>query len=187
MKKCTFIFPILVSLLMSSMYAAADGEAMPAACRDESDKPVAIYLVRHAEKVTGNADLRDPPLTAAGRERAKALARVLSAQPLQAIYSSDYQRTRETAVPVAAQQQVSLTLYDPRALADLAADLCHSTGVALVVGHSNTTPQLVALLGGDGGSAIDEASEFDRLYLVVRSGGQVSSFLMRYGDAVPAP
>ena len=34
----------------------------------------------------------------------------------------------------------------------------------LVVGHSNTTPPLVELFGGDAGPPIDEASEYDRLY-----------------------
>ena len=55
-------------------------------------------------------------------------------------------------------------------------------GSHLVVGHSNTVPELVALLGGDGGPPIDEAGEYDRLYVVtLTANGRVRSELRRYG------
>ena len=48
---------------------------------------------------------------------------------------------------------------------------------------SNTTPPLVELLGGDGGSPIVEASEYDRLYIVTTKEGEpVKSYLTRYGE-----
>ena len=56
-------------------------------------------------------------------------------------------------------------------------------GRYLVVGHSNTTPDLVNRLGGDPGATIDEESEFDRLYvLVLHPDGSVVTVLLRYGD-----
>ena len=55
-------------------------------------------------------------------------------------------------------------------------------GRHLVVGHSNTVPELVALLGGDGGPPIDEAGEYDRLYVVtLTANGRVRSELRHYG------
>jgi len=64
----------------------------------------------------------------------------------------------------------------------MAAKLKASSGRHLVVGHSNTTPQLVELLGGDGGTPIVEATEYDRLYVVTtQSGDAVKSYLTRYG------
>ena len=44
---------------------------------------------------------------------------------------------------------------------------------ALVVGHSNTTPELVDLLGGEGGPPIVEEWEYDRLYLLRVANGKV--------------
>ena len=52
----------------------------------------------------------------------------------------------------------------------------------LVAGHSNTTPKLVELLGGNPGPPIDEKTEYDRLYVVVLGAdGAVTTTLLRYG------
>lgn len=123
------------------------------------------YLVRHAEKeLTGE----DPALSAAGVERATALAERLKDVPLSAVYSTDTRRTRDTAADVIAQQQIPLVLYDGRALESFAEQLLQKNGHYLIVGHSNTTGELASALGGEGGSPIVEASEYDRLYIVKR-------------------
>jgi len=54
-------------------------------------------------------------------------------------------------------------LYDPRDLEGFAKRLLAENGHILVVGHSNTTPPLSALLGGPEGEPIVEATEYDRL------------------------
>ena len=55
--------------------------------------------------------------------------------------------------------------------------------IAFVVGHSNTTPALTELLGGDPGGPIEEKNEYDRLYIVSMSAeGRVSSTLLRFGE-----
>jgi broad specificity phosphatase PhoE len=152
-------------------------------CRTDATDPAAVtvvYLVRHAEKATTPPD--DPPLTPAGQARARALARLLADVPLAGVYASDYRRTRLTAAPTLERPGVSLTLYDPgpAGLRELAAGLAGRTGHYLVVGHSNTTPALVELLGGDPAGAIED-SEYDRLYLVtIVPGGPVSTVLLRY-------
>ncbi|MFC6978004.1 SixA phosphatase family protein [Microbulbifer taiwanensis] len=114
-----------------------------------------IYLVRHAEKVSGTDD-RNPPLTESGRARAQHLAYVLGEAGIEKIYSSDYARTRQTAEPLADKLNLQVESYDPRALGELAQQLRQISGRTLVVGHSNTTPQLVELLGGESGAPIEE-------------------------------
>lgn len=120
-------------------------------------------LVRHAEKVDASAD---PELTAAGHARAQSLARLLAKSDIDAVYSTDTIRTRDTARPVAERLGLEITIYDGRRLEDLAAELKAKGRRALVVGHSNTTPALVTLLGGDAGPPIPD-EEYDRLYFVV--------------------
>jgi len=102
-----------------------------------------IYLVRHAEKL---ADSKNPSLTTCGKERAEQLASLLSKVGVSAIYSTSYQRTMQTAAPLAKQQNMSIKNYNPRHLEQLSLQLKHKKENMLVVGHSNTTPMLVELL-----------------------------------------
>ncbi len=137
-----------------------------------------LYLIRHAEKT---AVANDPALTPEGEARAEALADRLETARLTAIYSTDTTRTKMTAEPIAKRLLLPILVYDGRALEDFAEDLKARTGRILVVGHSNTTPDLVSLLGGDPVSAINEAVEYDRLYVVTIEDGEVVSMLERYG------
>lgn len=136
------------------------------------------YLVRHAEKTT---EKPDPVLTQEGQNRAQDLADRLSEVPLTAIYSSDYRRTRDTAAPVSDRQGIDVIIYDPRDLEGFAKSLLTQKGHVLVVGHSNTTPQLSALLGGPKGEPIIEATEYDRLYVLQRRGDKAVGTIEQYG------
>lgn len=127
-----------------------------------------IYLVRHAEKQTDGG--KDPGLTDAGMFRAEQLATWFQDKNIRDIWSSDYRRSRGTAEPLVSSLGLELTLYDPRDLPALARDLLDKRNNALVVGHSNTTPELARLLCGCVISDMDE-SEYDRLIVVVVTDG----------------
>lgn len=148
------------------------GSALQAAAAD-----LEVFLVRHAEKMPGP----DPALTPDGEARSDALADLLEDAGIEHIHSSDYQRTRQTAEPLAGRLGLPIRLYDPRDLPALAAQLREEGGRHLVVGHSNTTPPLADALGGEGGDPIVEATEYDRLYLVTISGEDIETVLLRYG------
>ena len=139
------IISLLVVLLASSM-AMAD----------------TVYLVRHAEKL---AEGKDPALTACGQARADALASSLSGVKLAAVYATPYQRTQQTAAAVAKHQQLVVTDYDPRQVELLVSQLKAQTLPVLVVGHSNTVPELVAQLSGIAMAALTE-QDYDLLYQV---------------------
>ena len=148
---------------------------------DNAAESLTIYLVRHAEKTT---ERPDPGLTEEGEQRALELVNVLQDKKLTDVHSSDYIRTRETARPSADFFDLEIQLYDAGDLPAMANKLLQLSGNHLVVGHSNTTPQLVELLGGDSVSEIDEASEYDRLYVItIAQDKSVKSQLMRFGVA----
>ena len=136
------------------------------ASADTGQEIFSIYLVRHAEK--GHAE-SDPKLTDCGAKRAASLARFLRSAPLQAIYSSDYRRTRQTAEPVAVIKQLSTELYDPQNLPAMAKNLLIRRQNALVVGHSNTTSVLAGLLNGNSLLPFNE-QVYDRIYQVTVAG-----------------
>ena len=137
---------------------------------------IIVYLVRHAEKA--NDGTSDPPLTSDGHARATMLASLLVSADITHLHTSNYKRTRQTLAPMAEATGLSVATYDARALEAFAEELRRTPGVHLVAGHSNTTPALVALLGGTPGEPIEE-SEYDRLYqVIIRPGRHVESTLL---------
>jgi len=124
-----------------------------------------VIVLRHAEKST---EQTDPSLSAAGHERAARLATLLAQTGVAAIYVSDTRRARETVEPLARRLDVQVAEYPGREIDHLATRLLdrHRGQTVLVVGHSNTVPQLLATLtGGRYVTRLDE-DEFDGLYLV---------------------
>lgn len=145
--------------------------------------PTVIYLVRHAEKMDAenSADPKNPHLSDDGVRRASALVPLLADAGVTAIYSTDFRRTIQTVDPLAEHLGLEIETYDPGDLTGFARMLRSSPGRIVVSGHSNTTPALVELLGGEPGSPIDEADEYDRLYILVIEGDQTTTVLLRYG------
>ena len=79
-----------------------------------SDVTTTYYLIRHAEKVRKNKLDSDPHLTRKGKIRSKNWAHdILGDVKFDAVYSTDYHRTRTTAEPTAKKQGHELILYDP--------------------------------------------------------------------------
>lgn len=158
---------------------AVVASVLPASIRAQENTTI-VYLVRHAEKA--DDDPRDPSLSKAGVARANTLADMLRDVALDGVLSTDYRRTRLTAEPIAARAGVSVETYDPRSLADFATEISTRSGHYVVVGHSNTTPELVELLGGDPGEPIAE-DEYDRIYVVVLNADEDPiTLLLRYGQ-----
>jgi phosphohistidine phosphatase SixA len=125
-----------------------------------------FVVVRHAEKADDGS--RDPALSGPGEARAQALAARLQDASLVAAYATAFRRTQQTAQPAAAMHRVALTTYDASMpAADLAAILRvrHASGTILVVGHSNTVPEIVAALCACQVAALGE-DDFDALYTV---------------------
>ena len=162
----------LFALLVSACSSQNSSEALK-----ETD--AVYYLVRHAEKTTQK---NDTGLTDAGVRRANDLAERLSGIKLDKIYASNYIRTRDTAAPAAKAQGVAVEIYNPADLEGFATVLLAQTGHILVVGHSNTTPPLAEFLGGEGGEPIVEASEYNRFYVITRSGANIASDIQTFGE-----
>jgi broad specificity phosphatase PhoE len=72
----------------------------------QAEKPTRIYLVRHAEKITSNLKDHDPLLTDLGL-KSHCTFQEIKTKPLNAIYSTDYKRTQNTAMPTAEKERKS--------------------------------------------------------------------------------
>ena len=124
--------------------------------------------MRHAEKAPEPAG--DPVLSPAGEARAGHLAEMLGKEELAAVYASETTRARETARPTAEDQGLEITSYPPLELESLIRRVFaeHRGETVLVVGHSNTVPDLVRLLGGEDPGEMPE-TEYDSLFVVTVS------------------
>jgi phosphohistidine phosphatase SixA len=130
-----------------------------------------IVVIRHAEKDLALSAV-DPPLSEAGVARAALLARMFGDAKilgrLDAIYVSPALRNRLTAAPLAASLGITATIApadDPRGLARRVLH-GHAGGRALIVGHSDTVPQIVAALSGDPKIPEIADDEYGTMYIV---------------------
>lgn len=164
----------LVSIMATTAYSTPRSVANQTAT-------TTFIVVRHAEK--GTDDKNDPSLSDAGLLRAERLAARLVDEPLVAVYATDYRRTRQTAGPAAKAHGVVVSVYDAQLHATaLASQLhaAHTRGTVLVVGHSNTVPEIVAALSGTVVPAIAD-DEFDRLYRIdIKADGEATLLQDRY-------
>ena len=130
-----------------------------------------IYLVRHAEKADDGTP--DPPLTARGKKRAQLLSEILLDKNIDRIYSSDYKRTKQTAIPLSRAIKVAIASYDPRNLPEIVGDLNNAGDQnILVVGHSNSTPSLANLLLEREEMEKFDESDYDNLLIVTIKGDE---------------
>jgi phosphohistidine phosphatase SixA len=134
-----------------------------------------ILLVRHAEKTNQS---EDPPLSVSGRQRAIRLAKMLKAHPISAVYSTDFERTKSTAEPISAIHSLETQIYGTSDLTQLRSKL-HTleTGeMAVVVGHSNTTPVVVKLLDEKSSFNLIDESDYENIFIVeIDQKGKVKS------------
>lgn len=103
-----------------------------------------VFVVRHLQKGEGP----DPSLTAEGAANAQRLAATLKGKGIVAIFATPTRRAMETGEPLAKALGLKVTPYNPSDPGALAAKVAVATGPVLVVGHSNTVPDLVQLFGG---------------------------------------
>lgn len=178
---------IVFAAVMLSAQACAP---QPFAQLAPSTGATTVMVVRHAEKSTD--DPRDPSLSAAGEARAKALSDVLADAGVSDIYTTHYKRTRQTAEPLAQRIGVSITERPITAQnsathsADLAREiLAKSAGKSvLVVGHSNTVPDIVKALSGYSIPEITDP-EYDHIFVVViPATGRPRLMKLRFGAPI---
>jgi phosphohistidine phosphatase SixA len=149
------------TLLVASMLALTAAAA--------SAQPLAI-VVRHAERADsgGGGMASDPELSEAGEVRARRLAEILADVELTAVFATQYKRTVQTAEPTAASHGLTVTSVPSADTAGLAARIRKSSGPVLVVGHSNTVPDIVKALGVKVPVTVED-SEYDHLFIVTRA------------------
>lgn len=160
----------------------------PVSAQNTKEDERVFYIVRHAEKDTGN----NPVLSIKGRERAGDLHRVLQNRPIDLILVSQYRRTGMTGDSVRLYRNIETKTYKADATGDdlfqLIASLNGQYKHILVIGHSNTVPVIVRRTGATD-YKVPELSDaaYDHLFTISVKEGKVDWRLEKYGvPSVPA-
>lgn len=119
-----------------------------------------IYLVRHAEKLDNSVG---SALTEQGGRRAMALRDTLLTKNIDSIYATPYNRTQLTAKPLADALKKDIISYQPDAKFSARLKKLKGKNV-LVVGHSNTIPEIIRHITTKA-IRIDDY-DFDNLYII---------------------
>ncbi len=139
-------------------------------------KTTTIYFIRHAEKVDSS---KNPDLSTLGLERAAHWNEIFSDTPFDAIYSTDFTRTKQTAAPTATNKKITITIYDPKNI-DFQKFKTDNLGkTVLVVGHSNTIPDFVNKLINQEEYSNIEDKTFGNLYIVTLNGDIINHLLLK--------
>lgn len=161
MRKIVFIFALLFTVISYAQEVST------------------YYFIRHAEKQRQNPDDKDPRLTFNGYKRADKWKVVLSSVKFDAVYSTNYNRTKETAKPTADANNLPILVYNPRSMYSESFQYNTKGKNVLVVGHSNTTPVFVnKILGKDVYKQIDDKNNAN-LYIVTVRDGKASAVLLK--------
>jgi len=148
-----------------------------------------VIFVRHAEKALLPAD--NPGLSDAGKRRAAELARqlvdadVVPGVGVDAVYSTSYRRTEETAQPVATALGLPIIPYDASNTETIMDEIVkeHKGEIVLVVGHSNTVPALIGNMGASKNVPEINENEYDNIYVVsIPWFGKTKTIRLRYGE-----
>lgn len=161
MKKFLLLFVFTFSLLISCT----------------SEKTTTYYLIRHAEKDRTDKTNSNPNLNFEGEKRAQNWATYFKEIKLDAVYSTKYNRTIQTATPTSQEKKLEIQHYNPNKMYD-SVFVNNTIGKSvLVVGHSNTTPVFVnTILGKKKYNNMDD-NDNASLYIVTIKGDKKTSII----------
>lgn len=151
-----------------------------------SDTTTTFIVLRHAEKETTGTD---PNLDADGLLRAEELKRILNNVPVKAIYSTPYNRTRQTVQPLATAKSITVTEYPTdKPYKQLMNELlaAHKGKVVVIVGHSNTVPDMLKAFSNNSFNVTINDSQYDNLFIVsIPNGLSPTITALKYGKDTP--
>jgi broad specificity phosphatase PhoE len=134
-----------------------------------------VVVVRHADKID---DTDDAVLSPTGEDQAKRLAHVLKDVGINAIYTTQFKRTIQTAAPLADSLKLKLLAYEQTDVDGVVKEIQqkHPKDVVMVVGHRSTVPRILKQFGASEPVAL-ESSEYDSLFILTLPPGQSPTLL----------
>ena len=143
------------------------------------EETTTYYLIRHAEKDRTDKTNENPNLNEKGSERAKKWAEYFKDIDFDALYSTNYNRTMQTALPTAESNKLNIKNYDPKKMYDVLFKSATQGKTVLVVGHSNTTPVFANKILGEKKYKNMDDKDNSSLYIVTITGNKKTSHIKK--------
>jgi broad specificity phosphatase PhoE len=145
-----------------------------------------FIVLRHAEKADNS---KDTNLSTDGLSRAEELSKTLRPVDVNAIYSTPYNRTKQTVKPLATEKGITITEYPAnKPYEELVNELiaAYHGRTVVIVGHSNTVPEILKVLSQNTFNVSIGENQFDNLFVVTLADGQKPQVVtMKYGRSTP--
>jgi len=145
----------------------------------QEEETTKYYFVRHAEKDRSDKTNKNPELTEIGLHRANYWRDVLANVKFDMVFSTNYNRTIQTAQPTADKSNLEITFYDPRDMYNEEFQKITKGKNVLVVGHSNTTSVFANKIIGEEKYPEIEDNNNSNLYIVTLKGGAIKDALFK--------
>lgn len=145
-----------------------------------------VILLRHAEKdISAEADKNDPVLTAEGMRRAEKLLEMVRKYKPNAIYSTNFKRTRSTVTPLAenldSRYRYQIQIYDHKKYEEFTDQLLKSNArTAVIVGHNASIPAIANLLIKQDKYKTISESEYGNLWIIEINKSKIKEQLIQY-------
>ncbi|SHE34261.1 Histidine phosphatase superfamily (branch 1) [Psychroflexus salarius] len=145
MKRFLYLLPLLIITACQNSKPTSHENTFWYDLPSENAKKTTYYFIRHAEKNRNNPEEKDPFLTEKGLKRANHWAKYFEEKNIDQIFSSNYTRCIQTAIPSASLNQLKINDYDVKKDTLFTDNFWKKTygKTNLIIGHSNTTPQFV--------------------------------------------
>lgn len=120
-----------------------------------------IFVVRHAER---QSSASDSPLSDKGMNRAQCLGQTLKDAHIRSVFTTHFVRTKQTAAPLVDIAHAKSNVVDGDKEIARQSVAAAKEGNVLIVGHSNTVPNILHDIGTPAVTVPDDV--FDQLFIV---------------------
>jgi broad specificity phosphatase PhoE len=135
------------------------------------------YIVRHADKLDKTPN---SVLSPEGHARAQVLKSSLQNKKIDLVFATPFQRTQETARPLATFLNKPLSIYRNNAEDSIATVIkSNKNKNILLVGHSGNIPGIIEKIAGKKIEPIRE-EEYDNLYIIAMDKRKVRLTVTKY-------
>ena len=135
--------------------------------RSQTEEKTTIYLIRHCEKEAGSAD---PELSEKGKLRAENWKNYFDELPIDSFYTTATKRTATTCSIIADSKKKEIQFYNHNDFSLNEIIKIHQGKTLLIVGHSNTLPNLINTFLEEEFYSLISENEYGSLYIITIQG-----------------